>query len=321
MKFIREPNESIREDELRLMIKVAHLHYREGWLQRKISKELGLSTAKVSTLLSKAVDRGLVEIHIHDPFSPLSQLEEKIQTAFNIRYVNVVPGPFADREAIAEKLGLHAALYLQRILRKDHIVGISGGSTLYSLVSSKAFNTYIPAKVVPIIGGVSAAEYHYTSNGIAAVLANQIGGTYLQVPFPTFVSSPDVRSAVMRDRSARDALGTAKKADIMVVGIGTIPSRVLTLPHISEAEIQGIKECGAVAEVGGHFLNDKGFPAQTGFEKRLIGIELDDIRKASTVIAVGGGFDKFFAIRSALLSGIINVLIIDEPTANKLIKE
>lgn len=303
------------------MIKVAHLHYREGWLQRRISKELGLSTAKVSTLLSKAVEKGLVEIHIHDPFSPLSQLEEKIQSRFKLSYVGVVPGPFADRESIAEKLGLHAAIYLQRILRKEHIVGISGGSTLYSLVSSKAFNTYIPAKVVPIIGGVSAAEYHYTSNGIAAVLANQIGGTYLQVPFPTFVSLPDVRTAVMRDKSANDALGTAKKADIMVVGIGTIPSRVLTLPHISDEEIQGIRDCGAVAEVGGHFLDADGNPVKTGFEERLIGIELDDLRNATTVIAVSGGSNKLSAIRSVLLSGIVNVLIIDEPTANHLIEK
>lgn len=311
----------MERDELRLMLKIARLHYREGWLQRRISKELGLSTSKVSTLLRNAVERGFVEIHIHDPFFPLSDLEAKIKEKYNLNDVNVVPGPFADGRALVAKLGLHAALYLQKIIRKDHIIGISGGRTIHAMASSDAFNTHIPAKVVPIIGGVSAAEYHYTSNGIAAMFAHRLGGSYWQVPYPTFVSLAETREAVMQDASARMTLDMARNADVIVAGIGTQHSRVLILPHIKEEEIRRLEERGVVAEIGGHFLDKDGFPLETGFEKRLIGIELEDIKQTSTVVAVSGGMKKSEAIRSALLSGVVNVLIVDEPTAQLLVKK
>jgi len=314
--------ELVRQDELRLIVKIARLHYQEGWLQRRISNELGLSTAKVSTLLSKAVEKGLVKIHIHDPFAQLSKLEDRIKTEYGLNYVNIVPGPFPDANSLKAKLGLHAALYLQKILRKGHIVGITGGTTINAMVTSKVFNTYIPIMVIPINGGISQSEYHFTGNGHAAKLANQLGGSYLQVPFPTFVSSPDTRTVIIKDRSASGPLEQVKKADVIAFGIGTASTALLTLPHISmEEEQQELQKKGVVAEIGGHFLDENGVQVQTGFEKKLIGIELGDIKRVPMVIAVAGGIEKSNAIRSVLLSGVANALIIDEPTALRLFKD
>ncbi|MCG5102508.1 sugar-binding transcriptional regulator [Oceanobacillus alkalisoli] len=313
-------NDLIKQDELQLMIKIAHLHYQEGWLQRHISNELGLSAAKVSTLLNKALEKGFVEIRIRDPFAPLSELEERIRTEYGLTFVKVVPGPFPSNIALKSKLGLHAALFLQKIVRKENIVGITGGSTINGMVTADVFNTHIPVMVVPINGGVSQSDYHYTGNTHAEKLAKQLGGSYLQVPFPTFVSSPDTKSAVMKDKSAEVLLKQAGKADIMVLGIGTVCTSLLTLPHISrEKEIKKLKDKGVVAEVGGHFLDKDGEFVQTDFMERLIGIEFEKIKQAPMVMAIAGGIKKSNAIHSALLSEVINALIIDEPTANRLI--
>lgn len=321
MKEIKRLDEAVRKDELRLMIQVARLYYLEGWLQKRISTELGLSPAKVSNLITKALDEGLVEIRIHDPYFEISTLEQEMKETFGLSHVVVVPGPFADENSLKAKLGLHAALYVQRILRSDHTVGISGGSSLYAMVNSDVFNTYIPVRVVPIIGGVSAAEYNYTSNGLAAMLAHKMGGTYLQVPFPTFVESPLTREAVMKDASASTTLDVARKSDMMILGVGTLTASVLTLPHINDNDIRILREKRAVAEIGGHFLDQDGVPCAKEFDERLIGVSLDDIRNVPRVVAVAGGQEKMKAIVAVLKSGVVNVIVIDEPTARMIMEQ
>ena len=302
------------------MIQVSRLYYLEGWLQKKICNELGLSPAKVSNLIAKALDLGLVEIRIHDPFDGITSLEEQMKKQFELNHVIIVPGPFSYEGSLVAKLGLHASLYLQRILRNDHILGIAGGSTLHAMVNSNAFNTYIQVQVVPMIGGVSATDYHYTGNGLAATLATQLGGTYLQVPYPTFVESPATREAVMKDASASESLGVARRSDMMIVGIGTLSTHVLSLPHINEDEIQHLRKKRAVAEIGGHFLDEDGQLCATEFDQRLIGVDFEDIRKVPRVVAVAGGQAKGKAIKAVLRSGVVNVLVIDEPTAREIME-
>lgn len=282
---------------------------------------LGLSTSRVSNLLKKALETGLVEINIFDPFAPLSEIENKLKEHFNLNYVKVVAGPFPTNSALKSKLGLYASLYLQKIVRRNQVIGISGGSTLHAIASSESYDTHCPVKVVPVLGGVSASEYNYTSNAIAAILADKLGGTYLQVPYPTFVGSSKTREAVMNDSSVKESLETARNAELMVVGIGSIPFRVLNLPHLQKEELKQLTGMGVVGEVAGHFLNLEGKFVSTSFSDQIIGIELEDIKRASTVMAVAGGTEKVNAITSALLSGIINVLIIDEPTALKIISD
>jgi len=312
-------NHQNNKNELRLMIKVTKLYYQEGYSQKEISREVGLSTSKISILINKAIKNGYLEFNIFDPFYSLTFLEDKLKKEFNFDYVNVVSGPFQNNEVLISKLGLHAALYVRRLFRTNDIIGISGGSTLYAMATSMVFDTFTPARIIPIIGGVNSEHYNYTSNGIAAILANQLGEEYSQVPFPSFVEKKETCSAIMNDASVKEVFNLANKADTIILGIGTASSRMLSLPHIKEEEIRKAEKKGVVAEIGGYFLNKKGEIVETDFQDRLIGIPLDDIKKSSNVIAVGGGKEKKTALKACALSGIINKLIIDEPTARSLI--
>src|SRR5690606_7542145 len=309
-----------RSDEFRLLVKVARLYYVEGVRQRTIAAELGLSPSRVSTLIRQARESGLVEIRVHDPNESLSEMENELQAAYGLRDVVVVPGPFPPGPSVINKLGFRAAPYLQRLLTQDDVVGISGGRTLYAMAASGAFNVISKPVVVPISGGVTAAEFHYTANGVAALLAEALGGTYHQVPYPAFVDSPATRDAILQDASAREPLELAQQASVVIVGIGTLDSPILTLPHIGQRDIDELRRLGVRCEIAGHFLDGEGQLCAPQFRRRLIGLDFDFLRRIPRVIAVAGGEGKEVAIRAALLSQVIDVLITDEFTARELLK-
>lgn len=319
LPFVQSTEVERHSDEFRLLIKVARLHYVEGQRQRTIAADLGLSPSRVSTLIRQARESGLVEIRVHDPNASLSELEDRVQEKYDLTDVVAVPGPFPDGMSVINKLGFRAALYVQRLVRQGDIVGISGGRTLYSMATSGAFNVAPGPLLVPVSGGVNAAEFHYTANGVAALMARALSGTYRQVPFPAFVDSPLTRNAILQDSSAREPFELAKQAELVIVGIGTLDAPVLTLPHIERADIDELRRLGARSEIAGHFLNHQGELCAPRFGERLVALDFEFLRRTPRLIVVAGGDGKEVAIRAALLSGAVNVLITDEFTAGKLL--
>ncbi|MEW6401295.1 MAG: sugar-binding domain-containing protein [Chloroflexota bacterium] len=60
---------------------------------------------------------------------------------------------------------------------------------------------------------------------------------------------------------------------------------------------------------------------ETGLEKRVISMSLDQLSKVSRAVGVAGGSRKYAAILGALRGHRINVLVTDHFTANRLANE
>ena len=61
-----------------------------------------------------------------------------------------------------------------------------------------------------------------------------------------------------------------------------------------------------------------GKPVKTELDKLVVGITLDQLRKARRKIAVAGGADKHVALAAALAGKWIDVLVTDVNSANYL---
>ena len=79
------------------MLKCSRLYYEDGWTQEQVAKTLNVSRPKVSRLLQRAKEEGLVEIRINDPFSSSSQLEQALLETFGLTHAIVVAGDRALR--------------------------------------------------------------------------------------------------------------------------------------------------------------------------------------------------------------------------------
>jgi DNA-binding transcriptional regulator LsrR (DeoR family) len=109
---------------------------------------------------------------------------------------------------------------------------------------------------------------------------------------------------------------------LALVGIGTVePSKLLASSGniFSPAELDLLREQGAVGDVCLRFFDASGAPVITTLNERVIGMELEQLRQVKRAVGIAGGQRKVEAIRGAALGGWVNVLITDRFTAEKLL--
>ena len=312
-----------RIDELRLMTKVARLYYSHGLRQTDIVGRLNISQSTVSRLLRRAEREGIVRVNINVPSGTHTELEESLQSLYNLQDVIVVDC-VDDDEQIVRDLGAAAAFYLETTLQPGTVLGISSWSAAL-LAMVNAMNPSQRAagcKVVQILGGVGnpGAEVHATH--LTRRLANLIGGTAVHLPAPGVVGSVEARRVLLKDRFVHEALSVMKTVNLALVGIGGLePSRLLASSGnvFSPRELRSLSALGAVGDICLHFFDADGEPVNTPLHDRVISMDLEDLQRVERVIGIAGGLRKLAAIRGAVRGHRVNVLITDHLTAQALI--
>jgi DNA-binding transcriptional regulator LsrR (DeoR family) len=179
-------------------------------------------------------------------------------------------------------------------------------------------------RVIQILGGVGSpnAEVHATQ--VTRRLADLIGGEATLLPAPGVVGSRNARDVLMKDRFVREALDLFPKVTLALVGIGaTEPSRALASSGnvFSPQEIKLLAGKGAVGDICLRFFDSGGREVLTQLNDRVISMELDQLRAVKRVVGVAGGRRKTNAIRGALAGKLVNVLITDLASAERLLAE
>jgi DNA-binding transcriptional regulator LsrR (DeoR family) len=126
----------------------------------------------------------------------------------------------------------------------------------------------------------------------------------------------------MKDRFVREALDLFGGVTIALVGIGaTEPSRALASSGniFSPQEIKLLASKGAVGDICLRFFDASGRPVVTELNDRVISMGVDQLRAVRRVVGVAGGKRKTNAILGALAGKLVNVLITDLATAERLL--
>jgi len=89
----------------------------------------------------------------------------------------------------------------------------------------------------------------------------------------------------------------------------------------SSRELADVTEAGGVGDTSLRFFDSDGKTVKTPLDDRVIGMTLDELAKVDRVMALAGGESKTDAIRGALRTGVIDLLITDRFTAERLIGE
>lgn len=314
-----------RVDELRLMTRVAGLYYDDGVRQPEIARRLRLSQPKVSRLLKQAHEMGIVRISVRPPSGTNPELERAIESGYDLHQVEVVDISRDDDEAAVRELGAAAAFHLENTVRSGDIIGVSSWSaTLLAMVDAMhPVNGVHDTQVVQILGGGGdpAAEGHATH--LVRRMADLLHGEGTFLPAPSSVGSKASRDVLLEDPFVRRAMSLFDDLDVALVGIGgQEPSGLLTSSGnvFSPEELHIVRAAGGIGDIGLRFLCGDGTPVGSALDERVIGIELEQLRKVPRAIGVAGGPGKTVAIRAALLGGWINCLITDRFTGQRLLE-
>jgi DNA-binding transcriptional regulator LsrR (DeoR family) len=311
--------------DTRLLTRVSKMYYEQELTQQKIADRLYLSRPKVSRLLKQARDEGIVQINVLSSPDIYTDLEEKLETKFELLEVVVLeaPEPYL-QEIVTRELGIAAAGYFERTARDGDTIGISWGSTLSAMIHALRPTEAHELHIVQVIGGLGPpqAESHATS--LCTRMAQTLDSQVTLVAAPGIVDSEEVKAVLMSDSHVEAAFQQFGSIDVAFVGVGApTPTSVVMRDGsiISPGELDELVRAGAVGDIALRYFDIDGNPVSTSIEERVIGITREELRSLARVVGVAGGPEKHEAIRGALLGGLVNVLVTDHLTAEFLLQQ
>ncbi|KQY42394.1 sugar-binding transcriptional regulator [Rhizobium sp. Root483D2] len=318
--MVRTVTNRDRDDSL--AVRAAWLHYVGGLTQAEVAARLGIPNVKAHRLIMWANQNGVVKFSIHGDVTECVAIETRIAELFGLDYCEVLPDLY-DKSLLMRALGVAGAEFLQREIKnlQSQVIGIGNGRTLAAAIAAMPTMDAGDVRFVSLLGGLTR-NYAANPHDVMHRLAEKTGAVSYVMPVPFFANSVEDREVLLSQRGVRHVFDLAARADLMLIGIGTaeLDSQLVVSQMIEVPEMQDVRDHGGVGEMLGHFFDADGKPVETTLGERTLSPSLESM-KARRIVAIAGGPGKIPAIRSALLSGCLSGLIIDEQTASALVND
>lgn len=300
-------------EEIEQISRAAWYYYNDGLTQNQIADMLGVSRIKVSRLLEKGRQTGLIELRINSPHEGSLGLQEELVSAFGLTDARVVPT--AEGLAAPPRIGRTSASLLTQALAPNDLLAIGWGEAVSTTLRYMA--PVFPqsnVSLVSLTGGVSA----YIGN---TGLYGPQGFAHL-IPTPLRVSSPDLAEMLRVEPYVRNVLDMALTARTALIGVGSV-ARSATLVrygYCTASEIELFTRRGAVGDILGYFYDRDGQILDLDLHRHVVAVTPDGLRQIPSVIGAAAGPEKVEAILGLLRGKLANVLVTDEPTARDLLR-
>lgn len=310
------------DDQLRLMARVARMYHQQGITQGLIAERLQISQPRVSRLLKRAVDLGVVRTIVTVPAGVHAALEEELENRYQLDQVVIADAEEADGDVVPA-LGAATADYLAATLTGGDTVGISSwsASLLACVEAMRPFRQPVVDTVVQLVGGLGDPRVQMRATRLIGQLASYTGAEPMFLSTPAVLDSATARDSLVNDSTVADVLQLWDRLSVALVGIGDVePSDLIRESgNIIDPEVVSeLAADGAVGEICFRFFDGGGELMPTGFSDRIIGISPERFREVPRRVGVAGGARKRAAIRAAVRGGWVNVLVTDLETANAL---
>jgi DNA-binding transcriptional regulator LsrR (DeoR family) len=312
------------DGQLRLITKVARMYHERGVRQVDIADTLHISQARVSRLLKRAAELGIVRTVVAVAPGVHTEIEEALEERYGLSEALVVDVEGTDNEIIAG-LGSAGATYLETTLTGGERIGISSWSqTLLAVVDRmRPFRVSGAERVVQLMGGFGNSSVQTQGNRLLTEFARLVGATAIFVPAPALVASRSVRESLLNDPAMESVAKDWANLTIAIAGIGSLPPSPLLRASGNAADLADqdrLHAAGAVGDVCQRFFDSDGKHVPSALDDRVVGIDADTLRETPRRVGIAGGESKHKAIHAAVRGKWVNVLITDTATAAALLK-
>lgn len=303
----------------RSMVLVSKLYYEDNMTQQQIAKQMDISRMKVSRLLQKAKDEGIVRIII-DYAGSYPELENAIQKKYELKDVIVVDTSVG--VSAKEQVASAAAYYLEKHLKKNSTIAVGWGTTVRLIPNYIHQMESMGLLFSPIIGGHGQSELDMHATTIASNFAKKSSGKSLSLIAPALVKTGEEKQILIRDEQIKNVIDYTAKAQYAVFSLGNplVPeSSISKSGYISEEDLNQLEKeeviCDVVSTV---FLNGKSKECCSNITDRCIGITGKQLKSIPNKICIVESDEKKESVKAALEGGYIDVLIADQIIAGYL---
>ncbi len=307
-------------DDAGLVEQVARLFYEEQLPKIEIAARLGISRFRVARLIDRALADGVVRIEFRDAPGQDRALGAAIVERFKIGRCVVAA---SDDPAAVARLG---AEVVDGLLEPGESIGIAWGSTLARVVRAMPLRDDPTIDVVQPAGSSPRLGSDADPGDLTRVLAERLGATHHRMHAPAFVDTHDLRSGLLRLPDVAGVVSRYGDLAIALVGIGAFgdettgaSSSLIRSGALSATEARRLVRAGAVGDLLVHPFTATGRFLAPDLAARALAIGIDELRRIPTVVAVASGAAKVAAIRGALATGVLGVLVTSAGTARELV--
>lgn len=299
----------------------AWLYFVDEWTQSQIANEIGISRVTVIKLLNEAKSRGLVKIQISPKVAAHTMTSRKLAEIYSLNTVTIIPD--VEDVPLVPRLGKAGAFALAEVLQKDDIIGIAWGRTV--LAVAKAISLPQPIEnltVAQICGSPNGLSADFSPESCSSLLANKLGARNVNLLAPAMVSNPELRDMLLKEASIKKQFSVIRSANRILFGIGDVGNEATVRDSDLHAPktVDKLVAKGAVAAIIGRFIDGEGNELALPTQDRMIGINVDELRKIPYRLCVTGGLIKVDPIIAALKGGVATDLVIDQATAECIVK-
>jgi DNA-binding transcriptional regulator LsrR (DeoR family) len=319
----RRATRPLPDGQLRMITKVARMHHERGIRQVDIAETLHLSQPRVSRLLKRASELGIVRTVVLVSEGIHTDLEEALEDRYGLAEAVVVDVE-GDSPDILAGIGSAGASYLESTLTGGERIGISPWSqTLLSVVDRmRPLRLAGADNVVQLIGGIGVSSAQAQANRLLGDLAHILGANATFVSAPGLVGNRSIRDSLLAEPAMEAVTAEWASLTMALVGIGSLPpSEFLRRSGnaVEPADQPALLAAGAVGDVCHRYFDSAGKAVPSDLDNRVLGIGTDTLRRVPRRVGFAGGPEKHDAIRAAVLGGWVNVLVTDIATAQALL--
>jgi len=315
----------MKDKKIALLMEIARAYYLENRNQSEIARSAGVTRSQISRYLKEVRERGIVQIRIVEPDHQFDDLRASLKRAFpGLKHVVIAPSFREDLESTREIVGRYAANFLRDAVRPGQKLVFGCGRTLRSVAAALLPRRVAGLSVVQAMGNLGHDAHGIDYNEITRAAAHPFEARpyFISSPAILGVGSGNAKDLIAANPTIRDVLDMARTGDVYVVGVGSLQSDQLYVQvgMIQQEEIDALKG-KAVGDICGRFFDQSGRERDSSFASRIIGIQLEDLRRARLSLGVACGSDKVAPIIGALRGGFINAIVSDEKTIAEVLAQ
>jgi len=285
--------------------------------EANILKEQGLLEFSLEGMT--ITDVGVESIEVLSQFfrkiRGIHELEAKLKEYLNIKKVIIAPMVNKDEVLTLDEIGRKASTYTKTLIDKDKIIGLTGGSTVYTVINQFKPKNRVNDNltILPARGGLGRRS-DYQANTLVEKLAEKLNCSYKLLYTPDWISK-EAKETLLKEPEIKEIVSMLEKMDILIFGIARADV-MAKRRQLDDESILDIVEKEAVAEAFGYYFDKEG---NIVHEITTIGVELEKLDQVKELIAVAGGVDKAEAIAAVCKINRNLVLVTDEEVAKKIL--
>ncbi len=312
---------------------VARLFFDRQLSKVEIGQRLGISRFRVARLIDRARADGMVHIEFRDAVGQDPALGRALEERFGLDLCVVAEdapapadgSPGAHESERLDRVAALAAATANDLIGAGDVIGIAWGSTLAAFARSMPQRSPTRISVVQLAGSSRHLERDREPREVSRVLADRLAARHHALFAPAFVESPALRDALIRQPELSETVEAFGRLTLAIVGVGTFEtaggvarSSLLQSGALTDEEIQRLRSLGAVGDLVVHAFDAEGRFVATDLSERAIAIDVGQLRR-TRVLAVAAGAAKATAIRGAVATGVVRMLVTDAEAARAVL--